>query len=140
MSTSALNSQGMDIAYLDVSGSPEVYTSIPEVNTLAGPDGSASEIDVTDLASTAKEFLMGLKDSGSVTMEILYIPANVVHTALRANWDARTLTGFQITFTDSPATLWTFNAYVQNFAISAGVDAALTGSITLRITGDITES
>ena len=140
MSSSALESQDMTIAYLDTSSSPETYTTIPEVTSISGPDGSASEIDVTDLSSTAKEFKMGLKDSGSVTLEFMYIPGNAVHSQLRTNWSDRTLTGFRISFSDSPATTWTFDAYVQNFSTSAAVDASLTGSITLRITGDITEA
>jgi hypothetical protein len=140
MSTSALESQGMIIAYLDVSGSPEVYTTIPEVSSISGPDGSASEINVSDLSSAAQEFKMGLIDSGSVTLEFFYIPQNAVHSTLRTNWSTNILTGFRITYTDSPETTHTFNAYVQNFSISAGVDAALVGSMTLRIDGIVVEA
>lgn len=140
MSSSSLESQGMVIAYNNTAASPNAYTTIPEVTSISGPDGSASEIDVSDLSSTAKEFKIGLKDSGSVSLEFMYIPVNAVHSALRTAWSNRTLTGFRITFTDSPATVWTFNAYVQNFSTTAGVDAPLAGTMTLRISGDISES
>ena len=142
MSSSALEAQGMVIQRGAV-GSPEsplTYTTIPEVTSISGPDGSASEIDVSDLSSTAKEFRMGLKDSGSVTLEFMYIPGNTVHANLRSDWSARTLTPFKLIFTDSPETVWYFDGYVQNFSTSAAVDAALAGSMTIRISGDITEA
>ena len=139
MSDSALEAQGMTLAASDAA-SPEVYTTIPQVNSLSGPDGSSSEIDVTDLSSTAKEFKMGLADSGSVSAEFFYIPADAQHAQLRSDWVARTLRNYRITFTDSPQTTWTFAAYVTSFSTTAAVDAALAGSFTLRISGSITEA
>ena len=93
MSSSALDSQGVIISYLSVD-SPTTYTAIPEVVNIQGPGGQANEIDVTDLNSTAKEFRMGLQDEGSITMDILYIPANASHAALRTARAGQTLTGF----------------------------------------------
>lgn len=139
MSVNALEAQGMVIK-LSNGASPEVYTAIGEITSIGGPDGSASEIDVTDLSSTSKEFKMGINDEGSVTLEGMFIPTDTQHAALRTHKSARTLANFQIVFTDSPVTTWSFSAYVTGLSISASVDAALTGSITLRITGDITES
>ena len=55
MSSNALESQGMAIKRGD-GASPEVFTTIPEVRSINGPDGSASEIDVSDLSSTSREF------------------------------------------------------------------------------------
>ena len=139
MSISALEAQGMDIQLSD-DASPEVYTSIGQINSITGPDGSAAEIDVTDLSSSAKEFKMGLADEGSVTLEGFYIPTDTQHAALRTKKNSRVTGNFKIVFTDSPQTTWSFAAYVTGLSLTAGVDAALTGSITLRITGSITET
>ena len=139
MSTNALESQGMVIQKSD-GASPEVYTTIDEVTSIGGPDGSASEIDKSDLSSTAKVFGMGLKDNGSVALEIMYIPSNTQHAAMRTDWGNRAAGNYKILFTDSPQTTWTFNAYVQNFSISAAIDATLTGSVSLRINGDVLET
>lgn len=139
MSVNALEAQGMVIKLKD-GASPETYNTIGEVTSIGGPDGSASEIDVTDLSSTAKEFKMGINDEGSVTLEMMFVPSDVQHAALRTHKSARTLAQFQILFTDSPQTQWAFSAYVTALSVSAAVDAALTGSITLRITGVITET
>lgn len=139
MSSSALVSQGMTIGIGD-GASPEVYTSITEVTNISGPGGGASEIDTTDLNSTAKEFRLGLVDNGSITLSLNFIPANVQHALLRTKSISGVSTNFRLTFTDSPATLWTFAAFVQELSIENGVDGVTTGSVTLRITGSITES
>lgn len=137
MSSSALESQGMVIKRGN-GASPEVFTTIPEVRSISGPDGSANEIDVTDLSSTAKEFRLGLKDEGNITLDMMYIPGNTVHAGLKTDRTNRTLRNFTLTFTDSPATTWSFSAYVQGLAVSNDVDGVTTASVTLRISGAIT--
>jgi hypothetical protein len=138
MSSNALDSQGVVISYKSVD-SPITYTAIPEVSNIQGPGGQANEIDVTDLDSTAKEFRMGLQDEGSITLDIMYIPGNAAHAALRAARAAQALTGFQIAFTDSPVTLWQFNGFVLGFEISNSVDDVTKASVTIRVSGAVTE-
>jgi hypothetical protein len=139
MSSTALQSQGMTLGIGDAA-SPEVYTTITNVNSMSGPGGSATEIDVTDLSSSAKEFRLGLQDEGEVTAEIQYVPADVQHALLRATRAAGTSKNFRITFTDSPQTTWTFTAFVKTFSISNAVDGVTTASVALRISGSITEA
>lgn len=139
MSSLALESQGMQV-FSGSGASPQVWSAITELFDIGGPDGSANEIDVTDLDSTAKEFRMGLKDSGTITLGLNYIPSNTVHTTLRTRWNARTINDYEMRFTGSPIVKWTFQAYVQNLSISNSVDAKTEGSITLRISGDVTQS
>lgn len=139
MSSTALQSQGMTIAVSDAA-SPEVYTTIANVSSISGPGGSASEIDVTDLSSTAKEFRLGLQDEGEVSLEMQYVPANVQHALLRTLRTGGTSRNFRITFTDSPQTTWTFLAFVKSFSVSNAVDAVTTVSVSLRVSGAITEA
>jgi len=139
MSTNALDAQGIVLKIGD-GGSPEAFTEVQEVKSLAGPGGSAADIDVTDLSSTGKEFKVGLMDEGEVSFDIHYIPGEATHASLRSARAARTLKSFQIVFTDTPATTWTFSAYVKGFQTSAAVDQVVTATVTLRVTGSITES
>ena len=137
MSSNAIEAQGVIIAR----GVSSVYTTIPEIKSFNGPGGSASVIDVTDLQSTAKEKRMGLQDEGQLQFTINYIPDNAVHQGLRADRSARTLRTFKITFTDtSPKTVWSFSAYVTNFAVSGAVDGVVEAQVTLEISGSITEA
>lgn len=139
MSSSALTSQGM--AFKRGNGaSPEVFTDIPEITSISGPGGSATEIDVTDINSTAKEFRLGLQDEGTISITINYIPANAVHAGLRSDRAASTLRNFRILFTDSPNTQWDFAGYVNGFTVDNGVDSVTTATVTIRVSGSITES
>lgn len=139
MSTSALASQGMLLGVGDAA-SPEVYTTISEISDISGPDGSAGEIDVTDLSSTAKEFKRGLTDNGSVTATMMFVPTDTQHAQLRTDFNSATevARNYRITFTDSPNTTWTFSAYVASFSITNSLDSSTTASLSLRIKGTIT--
>ena len=97
------------------------------------------EIDVTSHDSTAKEYLMGLKDYGDCTFPINWIPGNAIHKAL---WDAAEddePTNFQIK--DDPTTptmTLAFAALVKTQpTMDFPIDAAVTAEVTLRVTGDV---
>lgn len=139
MSSSALSSQGMTIG-IGNGASPEVFTTIAEVKSIDGPGGQANEIDVTDLSSTAKEYVLGLQDEGDITLDINYLPANTQHAAIRTLRGNGNVNNFRISFTDSPVTTWTFAARVKGFSISNAVDGITGASVTLRVTGSITEA
>lgn len=139
MSVNAIRSQGIKVAKGN-GASPEVFTDIPEIVSFSGPGGSGQVIDVTDLDSAAIEKIMGLPDEGQLTLEINYRPDNAVHAGLRTDRANQTLRNFRITFTDPGATTWTFAAYVLNFTAQGGVNAAGRASVTLEITGAITEA
>lgn len=117
---------------------PEVFTTIGGVTSFSGIDGEATEIDITSLTSTAKEYLVGLTDPGNMTLEVNYDPDDAQQTAVRTALDAGTLKNFEITLTDTTPTVITFSAYVKSFSISGGVDDKMNGSISLRISGSVT--
>jgi predicted secreted protein len=139
MSTLALSAQGMTLAMSAV-GSPEAFVVIPEINSISGPTGQANEIDATDLSSTAKEYKIGLKDHGEMSLDMFYIPDNSTHALVRAAFADGVVRLFRLTFTDTaPAKIWEFQGYVKGFSIAAGVDQILTVTVPIRVTGDITE-
>lgn len=140
MSSNAIDSQLTKIQ-IGSGASPHTFADIPEVKSFSGPGGSASVIDVTDLASTGKEKRMGLRDEGQLQLTINYIPDNAQHMALRTARANRALTPFKITFTDTaPATTWTFYGFVTGFSVSGGVDAAIEAQVTIEISGSIVEA
>lgn len=139
MSSSALLSQG-SILSIGNGASPEVFNEIQEVISLDGPGGQAAEIDVTDLGSTGKEYRLGLQEEGDITFEMLYIPGNTQHALIRTLRASGANNNFRITFTDSPATTWTFSALIKGFTTSLGVDDVLRATVTLKVSGSITEA
>jgi len=140
MSSQALEAQGMELKIGD-GASPEMFTAIPEIKTFSGPGGSAAVIDVTDLSSPAKEKRMGLADEGQLSFTINYIPANQQHADLREARATREETSFQMVFTDdSPSTTWDFSGFVTGFSVSGAVDGVVEATVTIEITGAISES
>jgi predicted secreted protein len=136
MSDNAIKAQGTVLKL--GAGSPLAYTTIPEINSFNGPSGSATIIDVTDLSSTAKEKLTGLHDNGQLSFECNFIPTNAQHVALRTAKENSSMCSFQLIFSDG--TTWSFNALVTGFSVSGGVDGVVKSSVTLDISGDISES
>lgn len=133
----ALKTQGILFQSGD-GGVPEVFTSVGEVTSIDGPGGEASEIDVTHLASTAKEYLIGLPDEGNITLDCALLPDDVGQTRLRNDRVNATLRNYKITLTDSPATTITFSAFCKGFRMTAGIDAKMMASVTLRVSGAVT--
>ena len=115
---------------------PVTFAAIVNCKSFSGFVGSASEIDVTNLDSTAKEFRLGLVDSGNLTLELDYKSTETSHIALRTKQVSGVLTNFKLVLPD--ATSITFNAFVKKFSLSGGVDEVAKASVDLRITGAVT--
>ena len=133
-----LLSQGCGIRISDLA-SPEVFTDIGQVVSISGPDGSASEIDVTALDSSAKEFVIGLPDNGSVSLEVIFDHASATakHDTLYTARTSQVLQHFQIFLSDSPETVLDFQAYVSQFSLALGVDDKVGATFSLRISGAV---
>lgn len=136
----ALKSQGTAVYVATAATSPLVFVLIDQIVNWTGPDGSASEIDVTALDSAAKEFLMGLPDEGNLSFDCIHDPDSTPHETLRAARANQTLMTFQIRLTNSPATNYTVDGYVTGFSMSAGVDDKVGSSYTVRLTGAVVKS
>ena len=133
MASTAISAQG---SVLSIGGTP---TPIENVISFSGFDGEAAEIDITNLSSQSKEFLAGLPDPGTFSFE--YHPNLLTATAgqelLRAAALSGDLTDFELKLADLVTI--DFKATVRNaLSTSGGVDAALSGSASLRISGPIT--
>lgn len=142
-----LKSQQSFIEVNDV-GSPGVWSRIGGVRAINNlRSGTAAEIDVSDLSSTAKEFVLGLADNGSMDLELLYDPADPGQQNLEALRESSASTTYRVGVPNplaggSPTgvTMFNFSGFVATFPFSAGVDAAITGTVSIRLTGAITKS
>jgi hypothetical protein len=112
------------------------FTNIVNVRTFSGFDGSATEINVTNLDSLAAEFRLGLVDQGQFTMELDYDSTSAGHVALRSKQVSGVLSNFKLTV--PTLGVITFTAYVKKFSLSGGVDAVAKTQVDLRISGPVT--
>lgn len=134
--STAISAQGTTIQIdTGTTGTPNL-TAIVNVSDISGFDGKATEIDTTNLSSTAKERVLGLQDWGQVTLSTNINLKEASHAALLAAKKDGKVRNFTVTLSDGSKLA--FAAFVTTFPIAAKVDAALTGSVVLSITGDIT--
>jgi len=111
--------------------------AVAEISGFSGPDGEATEIDVTHLGSVAKEYLQGLADEGNITFNGFLSPDDTAQAGLRADRDAQVANTYTLTLTDTPPTVLTFSAFVKQFAIAGAPDGAITLNVSMRITGAV---
>lgn len=125
-----LDSQGATFSIDDASGTPVIIECI---KSFSGMDGQSSEIDITCLSSLAKEFRQGLQDFGSFTIELNRDPNDLGQIELENAKAAQATRTFILTLASGDVA--TFDGFVKSLTIAGGVDAVVTGSAAIRITG-----
>jgi len=133
--TNAVLSAGSKIGIGD-GASPEVFNKIPEVLSMTTPETSRPTVDVTSLDSTAKEYISGLKDGGSIELSGNWVASNTYHQLLKTNASAGTAATFLITLPTSPVTAVEFTGTPEAFGFSVEPDSQITFSATLKVSGD----
>ena len=132
-------------------GSTVVFNSltIGSVASITLPDASKEEVDVTTHDSTGvyREFLAGLADPGTVTLECMYDPDDAGQQELVDNFNAagNTVEQCRITLPAAAAVSTitvTFDAFVQAMPgdLPGTTAAPATRTFTLRVTGPSTEA
>lgn len=107
------------------------------VRNFALTGGQAAEIDVTTLCSRAIERVLGLKDSGEATLTINYHPGDPALIEAQAAQDDGFARWFKLVFPSGVDTM-VFKALVRQVSFTVGVNEAIQGTISLRLTGEIT--
>jgi len=108
---------------------------IGDVTSINAATISVATIDSTDLDSTWRTFIGGIKDGGDCTFEIAYNPGDASHIALEADLDGAAK-AVSIAWSDS--TTCTFSAIITSYSPSATLDDKLTCSVGMKITGAVT--
>jgi len=135
MASGAFTAQG---SIVTISG-----TEIKEVVEFGGPETDRPQVDVTHLRSTSREYIGGLKDNGSFTLTVNYLPTDPGQLLLRAAQSLEAPQDFVITLPNDPSSgnpreTWSFAATVNGSAPSASVDEVLRTEWTMSVSGDIT--
>ena len=131
----AVATQGIAIATEATPGSGTFDQPIGEVVSFDGPTANKPEIETTHLQSTAKEYIPGLRDDGTITFAMNFTdPEDAGQALLRANFEATNPTdlNFEITI---GARVYSFSGFVQEYPISAATDSKVDQNATLRVNG-----
>ena len=137
MANNAIVTQGSVIT-ITTAGGTVFAGPIEDATGWSGPSFTRNEIDVTTLASTAKEYVLGLKDPGQFSIDVNYnIWDDPGQEALWKELNSNVPIAVNVRVPGAPPRGWDFAALVLNFESTAAVDDRLTGTITLRVTGDV---
>jgi len=140
----AIEAQGTEFFWSTVTTVASTSTSclVGEVTDFSGPGGQAAVIDVTNLLSTAKEKLVGLRDEGQLSLSLNLSFSDTAQTAIRTDRANRTKRKCVIKFNDATVELTktkaVFDAYCLGFSISGAVDNKVSANAVIEITGAVT--
>jgi len=119
--------------------SNEVFTALGEVQSISLPSRTRAPIDVSDLDSTIKEFQVGMRDSGEVTLTQYFTRNDYID--MNTDFESTSAVNYQIVFGDTGNTTIDFSAFVTDLGGSVpGPDEVITVDVTYKITGDVTIS
>lgn len=110
-------------------------TEIGQVTSVEGFNGQSTEIDSTHLRSTAKEFMIGLQDFGTVTLGVTLYQGDAGQAKLRSLKATAAIGTFSITLSDGY--IAAFRGFVQSFSFGGVTpDGVVTGQVQIRVSGE----
>lgn len=137
----AEDTTGLTITAGTATATPTTFTAVANVKSYTGFDGAASELDKTSLASTAKEFALGLVDPGQFSIEIDVDMNDAGQAALRSKQQSGASSNFKLVLPGAVSNLtYTWAGYVKKFDQKGGVDQIVKASVDIRNSGTVTLS
>lgn len=131
---SAIKGAGTTLA-VDFAGSGS--TTVVNVTSVSFSGWSRSEIDVTNLSSTSKDYLVGIPEGGEISCELFWDSEESSNVAFGTLLNSGAKRAIVITFSDDSTV--SADCYLTGFDIDSGsVDDAVTASATFKITGPVT--
>jgi predicted secreted protein len=114
-------------------------TAVGGLTGISLPDQSRDAVEVTDHGSTGnRDFIPGLRDGGTVTLEGEQRPADAGQLALRTNYEAAsTVATCIITLPVTPAVTYTFSGFVTAMGGDNPHDDKATFSASVKVTGAV---
>ncbi len=116
------------------------FNSIPVggIKSITGiGSGSATEIDQTTLASTAKEFVQGLRDFGSIEIDLVRNQDDLGQLEMSDSLEAQSTETIVITLPSSTLNVATFQGFVVSLPSDIAADKIVEGKCKIRITGPV---
>lgn len=140
----AVHSKGTKL-FIGNDDDPIAWTAIPGVTGVPVPAVSVGEINTSDLDSEWEEYIEDLKDGGEINFTLNLKRKTTgagFHEAQEALEDAAGAgaKNFKITLPAPFSKSYTFKALVKTFQPDAQLKAALSASVTLRLTGPVARS
>jgi hypothetical protein len=115
--------------------SPQTFTNMAAITSITGLNsGGATEIDATNFDSAIKEFVRGLRDGGTLTVNLNFDPDQSTHQTLwnlNRQGDTRQ---WRILLVGGD--YFEFNGFINNLQIDTATDDIVRGTMPIRVTSE----
>jgi len=133
-----INTIGLTITAGTATATCATYTNVGGITGISDfESGETPEIDVSDFDSVAKEYILGLPDNGSFTAALWFAKANTGQAAVQARRDDGVAVAMKVVLPSGTTPTASFTGFIKKFSKSMAVDAAQTGSVSVRVTGAV---
>jgi hypothetical protein len=134
--TTPLSSHGTILSFQPTPGG--AFSDVAELGDLTLPGFMRNVFDATVQNRTIDSKVLGVIRRKTFTFPVNYIPQETTHNetnGLLKLFKDNTITGFKVTFPDSPPTAWIMSGQVSGFDPKAPVDGKLAADVTLEFSG-----
>ena len=121
-----------------IDDSSSTPVAINGVRSWSRQDGESTQIEVTTLASVAREYCQGLKDGGTLSLEYIWDDDDLGQLELQDASDNQSTRTFIITTSDGSTA--TMEVIVLSLGETGEADNVIIGTANLKITGAITRA
>lgn len=130
---------GVTLLQMGDGGTPEVFTTIANVQDFDAPGIEQTPDDVTSHDGGGWEHSLPIVlRGGEISLELAFLPTNATHSytmgLLKAAYD-KTKSHFRVIYPDTGSTMWECWAYVVKVRPKAKIKGSLRAAVTLRATG-----
>lgn len=119
-------------------GSSGAYTALAECYDFTPPSDTVAEVEVTHFQSPhqRREYVPGLTDSGTASLEMNYVPGSATDVLIDAARANSTIWEIVATYPNGVAVK--FVGFVQEYTKAIPLDDRMTATVGFRVTGAVT--
>ena len=137
--SAARASFGASLALSTIATTLAAFLPVCEILTITAPTYTANTIDVTNQNTTDyfKEYVIGVRDAGSLSFTANYISSSSGHTDKIPNafYNGSKL-AWKVTLAGaSTANIWYGFGYITSYTVTSPPDGAVTFAATMKVTG-----
>lgn len=129
------------LLYFEDGTTPDTFHLLSGVRSLNPSSATVETIDTTTLEKTAREFIGGLVDYGSMTFQLDYDPNDTQHTRLRDKLGTSTPFKMAVGFPQAATAQYIeVSGILESFNISAGANDTVKADVSIKLSGTPTYS
>ena len=133
-----IDTQGAVLQRQNTALSPVAFVAVGQLVNIGEVGVERALIDVTNLASTLREYKGAIPDGSEIDFDLQYDPDDVEQTGLKTDLDNNTVRLFKVLLSDSPPTDFSFSGLVISWKINNPIDNVVPLAVRIKITTSLT--